>query len=946
MLPNSNFVSGSRLHSQSRDYSDHSAQYERFWGKVLQRINLGDQDAVWEARQHWKSHPVSFTKGISRTGAETIAATRSTGAPEYTISGSLRPHSSLFYDLNLEEVAHLKPEAYTVFMQFFNSVQLQTVSSKSLEHLVNYYERSPMDPSQAMPVQDIPYNWLTGKFGNRLFTALHINGLLYKLPATTLKRLLSTERFCSLLKAEYIGFVEAPGYPLKFLAPECVAQIRNLDSVALAPEVVRAMNPAAFSKVKADIHPGTILEMSKLQQILFNYNEFRFQEMDRAGRINWQDLISTVDNFKKLPRVFEPYDIAYPIPRVSLTKEIFAALTKHSPAIAGRLLVVIPILPDDILSLCDPEALHNLRAYKCLQPINSGIDVLGVLDYHLNSRQIIANIPSDYCRHLSLDDYVKYTWIRASLSRGCRAKLHFKTNPHAIKQAPELADENYVAELFPNEQNHFTTEEELAVLATAIAWSPCETFPHPSVECSQGLLSVPLDYESPSGEWINVDVYRYVLESSTPKSKVIMLAGGPGGSLFHYLPTTVQVLLDTNGSVAAYHYEHRGKGTQGFPSDHISTRSLYNIISTAPFDMRYLTVENAALDVSLLAKATECDFPTAGIQIGLYGVSYGAALAHHAVQLFPNMFDYAVIAGVPPIPQETDIYNYNGLLLHCQLDQFCRSKIGTVDNFKAVLNRIASNRHLNQCTGYFYEQLKIEEQWTLSRKIRSIGEQLVLSPTDAMSARLLLPIIKSTFDCRHFGVYKRKFDAAMSLKKQSIYEPIPVTTRTEHGGQFDGNHTLLSIVSLDYRLKDIKFNAIKAQEDHLELFPIINCTSIARNAYSHVGECLAGRRISRIKPAVTGKTFFVVAQNLLDLITPLDAGSDLFAKIEAPHKWLVRMDNLQHCYPDAFMANLIKGAALDGSGISSGLQSEIDAIDLPIPNFWELTDLPEIEGIW
>ncbi|PJF18918.1 Hydrolase, alpha/beta hydrolase fold family [Paramicrosporidium saccamoebae] len=944
MSPNPSFVLGSRLQSLASDCSDHTTQYGRFWGEVLQKINLGNQDAVWAAYQHWESRPASFTKGISRAGAEAIVI-HAVGAPECKISGSLRPHSSLFHDFTLEEVATLRPEVYAVFMESFDLIQLQTVSADSLERLAGYYESLPLNLNWIMMVQDIPYNWFTGEFGNRLFAALHAHGLLYRLPFTTLSSLLSTERFCSLLKAEYIGFVETLKYPLDLLSAECVAQIQNLDSVALAPEAVRAMNPAAFSKVRGDLHPGTILEMSEQQQVLFNYNEFGFQAMDRAGRINWQDLLSTVDNLRILPRIFEPYDIAYPIPEISLTKEIFSALAEHSPAIAGRLLAVLPVLPDDILSLCDPDVLDSLRAYRCLQPISSGIDVLGVLYHHLNSRQIIENLPSDCCEKLGLEDYVRYKWIRASLSRECRAKLHFKTDPDAIKQAPELADESRMAELLAEEPRYLATENELEDLVMDIVWTPCKAFPHPNVECSQGLLPVLSDHEPLSGEWIDVEVYRYVSKGSTPISKVIMLAGGPGASVLHFETLTNQVLSNTNGSVAVYHYEHRGIGKCGFRSDHIYSRPLHDIISTAPFDMECLTVENAALDVSLFAKAIEHDFPAADTRIGLFGVSYGAALAHHAVQLFPNMFDFAVIAGVPPIPGETGIRSYNGLLLHCQMDEFCKSKIGTVADFEAVIKEVASNRHLNECTEYLHERLNLEEQWTVGTKIQSIGDQLVSEPAEAMTARYLLPTIKATFDCLSVGAYKRAFHNVMDART-SIYTPAPLKRLTGHHGQFETNHTILDVVSLDYRLKDMKFNLTKAQEDCLELFPILGYARAAYGAYSRVGECLAGRRISQIKPAVTGKTTFVVVQNLLDLVTPFGAGRELFAKIEAPHKWFIRMNNLQHRYPNALMGNLIQRVALGESSILDSLQATIDATDVPIPNFWELPDLPEIGGIW
>ncbi|PJF18917.1 Alpha/beta hydrolase [Paramicrosporidium saccamoebae] len=942
ILPNPSFASGSQ--SLYNDYPDNTTQHEEFWGEVLQKVNLGIQSAASEAIIHWSNRPTSFIKEINRTGAENLVS-----LPYSDFSRGIPASPSRVFSpiqtLTLEEVTNLDPEACTVFAKYLDPTQLQSVSKECTERLIANCEDLSMYKNSALLLDHIPDNWIMEESGDSLFAVLHINGLLSKLSFIKLSSLLSTERFCSLLKAEYMDLLGTPEYPLKFLSPECVAQIQNLDSVALTPAVVHGLSPMAFSKVEKDIHPGTISEMSEQQKLAYDYNESGFQAMDRAGHLYWPYLLSTVDNLRILPRVFEPYDIAYPIPEISLTKEIFAALAEHSPAIAGRLLVVLPILPDDILSLCGPDVLDSLRAYRCFQPINSGIDVLGILDHHPNSRQIIENISSDYCKSLSLENYVKYTWIRASLSSECREKLHFKTDPYAITQAPELADENYVPKLLPNEQNRPLTEEELAPFVADIAWTSCNTSPHPNVKCSQGLLSGISDHDPVNSGLLNVEVYRYTLKGVTPTSKVIMLAGGPGGSVLHLASLTNQVLSDAKGSVAVYHYEHRGIGTNGFQPDHISARSLHGIIFAAPFDMKYLTVENAALDVSLFAKAIERDFPTIGTRIGLLGVSYGAMLAHHVVQLFPNMFDFAVIAGVPPIPEETGVYDYNGLLLHCQLDEFCRSKIGTAADFEAVIKEVASNRHLNQCTEYLHETLEFKEQWTVGAKIRLIGEQLVPKPTEAMSVRLLLPMIKSTFDCLNVDVYKGTLDAVINLTKPT-FTSTPVTTMSRHDDRSNGNASILGVVSLDYRLKDMKFDLIKAQEDHFKLFPIVRLTGIARDAYSRVGECLAGRRISQIKPAVTGKTIFVIAQNLLDLVTPFGAGRELFAKIEAPQKWFIRMNNLEHYYPDKAMANLIQGAALGGSSILSNLQSDIDAADVPIPNFWELTDLPGIKGIW
>ncbi|PJF18912.1 Hydrolase alpha/beta hydrolase fold family protein [Paramicrosporidium saccamoebae] len=941
----SSIVFASSLHWQSNNNLYIATQYERFWQETVQRVNLGDQNATGNAIHRWKNRPITFSRGINQNGAETIVSWPR-NALNQGVSASSHLAFSLIRDLTLGEVSNLDPEACTVFAKYLDPTQLQSVSTECTARLVANCNNPLVRGNSALSLRGIPYSWFVGELGIHLFTALHDHGLLSNLPAITLSTLFSTERFCSLLRAEHIGSVETPEYPLKSLAPECVAKMQNLDCVPLAPAIVGAMGPAAFSKMGVLVHADTFKRMSAIQYASYGQDVPELPRKQCAGRLEWQDLLANVDYLKGLPRLFEPYDVAYPIPDVSLTKEIFAELADHSPAIAGRLLVVLPVLPDDILSLCGPRALYSLRAYKCLQFIDSGIDVLGDLNHHSNSRQIIENIPSEYCKHLSLEDYLKYKWIRASLSSECREKLPFKTDPEAIKQAPEMADENYKAELFPNEQRHFTTEEELGALVTDIAWVPCSVHnTHADLECSQGLFSVPLDYESPNGEWINVEVYRYIFIGANPTSQVIMLAGGPGGSVFRYKSCTDKILRRTYDSTAVYYYEHRGLGANGFKPDHISARPLHDIISTAPFDMKYLTVENAALDVSLFAKAIKRDIPATSTQVGLFGVSYGAALAHHVVQLFPNMFDFAVLAGVPSIPGETGIDNYNGLLLHCQMDEFCRSKIGTVADFKAVLKEVASNRHLNQCTEYFHETLRLEEQWTVGRRIRSIGEQLISDLTNAMTARLLLPVIKSTFDCQNYSIYKCALHSVMNLRT-SAYPPVPLKKPTGHHKKDESNDTILDVVSLDYRLKDMKFDIIGAQEKQLELFSSLTKEDSTYDTYRRAGECLAGRRLSQIKPAVTRKTFFIIFQNLLDLVTPFQAGENLFAKIEAPQKWLIRTDSHQHSYSEVLMAILVQGATFGGNIMFNELQAKVGTTDIGLPGFWDLSSLPAVKGIW
>ncbi len=251
---------------------------------------------------------------------------------------------------------------------------------------------------------------------------------------------------------------------------------------------------------------------------------------------------------------------------------------------------------------------------------------------------------------------------------------------------------------------------------------------------------------------------------------VIFLSGGPGTlgrtydgamqSLMHSFIASKSLFASLTGSSAdgthsdltttsinCYAMDHRGVGRSGAfvpdgqdaPWD--DAAALRRVIEGGPFDVGDLTLRNAALDVGLLASyIRKSHAPTVGgvpIHVAVYGYSYGAQLAHHAVQLLPHTFNTAFLLAIPevrPVRYTTAVTaaslfstppaegatvekgnaipfvcpSMDGILDSCMMNAFCRSHFAddVRQAYQNALQRITADEEEaapNACTVQFYK---------------------------------------------------------------------------------------------------------------------------------------------------------------------------------------------------------------------------------------------------
>ncbi|WP_158224626.1 alpha/beta hydrolase [Agaribacterium haliotis] len=250
-------------------------------------------------------------------------------------------------------------------------------------------------------------------------------------------------------------------------------------------------------------------------------------------------------------------------------------------------------------------------------------------------------------------------------------------------------------------------------------------------ECASTV--VPLDYQQPEAEQIELSIVRLKSRRSQPeRDPMLMLAGGPGQAaseafLFadHRYPKLIEnrdiYLIDQRGTgdSTAMRCEAMKDADLSVQRDwHELQRLTDECLQQLPADPRFFTTSVAIRDFEYLRKQLGID------QWNLLGVSYGTRVAQHYLRQYPNAIRSVVLDSVlppdmnfgPDIALESEKALQN-LFLRCEADKHCAEHFPDLSTrTRALLQKLKNepvlqlqledlNTGLNQHRDFSHEQL-------------------------------------------------------------------------------------------------------------------------------------------------------------------------------------------------------------------------------------------------
>lgn len=229
-------------------------------------------------------------------------------------------------------------------------------------------------------------------------------------------------------------------------------------------------------------------------------------------------------------------------------------------------------------------------------------------------------------------------------------------------------------------------------------WEPCTegSFLDESAQCRT--FSVPLDYDKPIGESIDVSAFRYLGTGDNSKGQIWFLEGGPGGS-GRLLSRAMLQVAKYYPDFDFYSLDHRGvglstrlgcSGDNDIGNDWESYQSCYSGISeTWGEEFKAFSTTNAARDLhEVIARSRE-----EGKRVFIWATSYGTYWLLRYLQLYPHEVDGVILDSIcTPGECYLDRYDrWNNMvgaqfLELCKADPICNAKMSTIaaDPQKAV----------------------------------------------------------------------------------------------------------------------------------------------------------------------------------------------------------------------------------------------------------------------
>jgi len=203
-------------------------------------------------------------------------------------------------------------------------------------------------------------------------------------------------------------------------------------------------------------------------------------------------------------------------------------------------------------------------------------------------------------------------------------------------------------------------------------------------------LTVPLDYDSPNGETIELNVAKLESKAKNPKSDAFtLLAGGPGQSATESFPSIAQafrhirsdrdvILVDQRGTGSSHKLEcprdeNEDDASLLFDQSKTEAASI-ECRNQLDVDPGFFTTSVAVKDLELLREKLEIP------QWNIYGVSYGTRVGLHYLRRYPQSVRTITLdAIVPPdiiLGPESALAaqrSLNRLFDRCEKDDACHN---------------------------------------------------------------------------------------------------------------------------------------------------------------------------------------------------------------------------------------------------------------------------------
>jgi pimeloyl-ACP methyl ester carboxylesterase len=395
-------------------------------------------------------------------------------------------------------------------------------------------------------------------------------------------------------------------------------------------------------------------------------------------------------------------------------------------------------------------------------------------------------------------------------------------------------------------------------------------------------MEAPSSYHEPSKN-IRIFVRKFKHSpKAIEKNHFIFLNGGPGGYGDQDYWGEIKTLLNGNNGAVCYTMDHRGAGfsemATSLPLEDVVER-FETFARQAPFPVKHLTMTNAALDVAMFVKSIQA--ATSPKSTNLYAISYGAELAHHVVQLCPDLIDHAFLAGMPSLPNNRHSPD-SGIIQACEMDPTCRRYFGNVaQTIPLILDRIA-DATTNFCTAQLSHLVKgfntgdrIEIGRSVFRQVLQKSKKFghIAKYEPIMGALLFL---KATSDCRRPDQYK-------SLLKWLWKEP-PMNGRGPSDRRESADWVYLMI--------NYDVDVAKIHKDLADNQPKLlgrAYTSCRMPAYfDRIKHHFKHWQRSKVTSIKTTKTHLHYMHGLLDIPTPVEPAFERYQQDVAPVKsWLL-----------------------------------------------------------
>lgn len=191
-------------------------------------------------------------------------------------------------------------------------------------------------------------------------------------------------------------------------------------------------------------------------------------------------------------------------------------------------------------------------------------------------------------------------------------------------------------------------------------------------ECA--VMNLPAVWTEPDGDKIEVFVKRYPATTQPATGQLWLLDGGPGypsGSMEH----TAMLLSHTNPTLDIYLPHHRGTGKSTFAECTASAPSYGDCATQVPH-LDGLTTTGAARDLAALIDAVDT-----GIDVFVYGISYGGYWAQRYLQVRPEQASGVILDSTVPVGGDYSLLDINAdqaarrVLALCEADPTCSAKL-------------------------------------------------------------------------------------------------------------------------------------------------------------------------------------------------------------------------------------------------------------------------------